>query len=68
MNSCLATAWPTAWPDVNEESSYVCNFCTRPAVYDAEAILDDGGERSVWLCGKCDRSKQILKNWEVICD
>jgi ribosomal protein L37AE/L43A len=63
MNSCLATAWP----DVNEESCFVCDFCNRPAEYDVEAPVESG-KKSIWLCGKCDRSKQILKNWEVICD
>ena len=64
MNSCLATV---VQPDLNIDNSFVCDFCQRPAEYDVETTID-GGERSVWLCGKCDRSKQILKNWEVICD
>lgn len=63
MNSCLSTVQPNLW----SEKMFVCDFCHRPAEYDVEAIID-GGERSVWLCGICDRSKQILKNWEVICD
>ena len=61
MSSCLATVQP----DLYSENLFVCDFCHRPAEYDVEAIID-GGERSVWLCGECDKSKQILKNWEVI--
>ena len=62
MQSCLtAAARPEPW----DEDLLVCDFCHRPAEIDTEAIVD-GYERSVWLCGKCTKSKQILKQWEVI--
>ncbi len=62
MQSCLTAALrPEPW----DENQFICDFCHRPAEIDTEAIVD-GYERSVWLCGKCDKSKQILKNWEVI--
>lgn len=54
-------------PDLDTETPFVCDFCNRPAEFDVEAVID-GGERSLWLCGKCDKSKQILKNWEVLSD
>ena len=62
MCSCLSTI---ALPELFSENLFVCDFCYRTAEYDVEAMID-GGERSVWLCGECDRSKQILKNWEII--
>jgi len=52
-------------PEPWDENLPICDFCHRPAAIDAEAIVD-GHERSVWLCGKCPKSKQILKQWEVI--
>ena len=64
MTSCLAKE---DYPDLDTDVHLKCSFCERPAEYDVEATID-GGERSLWLCGICDRSKQILKNWEVICD
>ncbi|MDA3789161.1 MAG: hypothetical protein PF503_11830 [Desulfobacula sp.] len=62
MSTCLTEL---ACPKLYSENLFICDFCHRPAEFDVEATID-GGERSVWLCGKCDKSKQILKNWEVI--
>jgi len=62
MESCLTAA---ARPEPSDENIFVCDFCHRVAEIDTEAIVD-GHERSVWLCGECTRSKQILKQWEVI--
>ena len=64
MTSCLAKE---DYPDLDTDVQLKCSFCERSAEYDVEATID-GGERSLWLCGICDRSKQILKNWEVIYD
>jgi len=64
MTSCLAVE---DYADLDTDVQLRCSFCERPAEYDVEATID-GGVRSVWLCGECDRSKQILKNWEVISD
>jgi len=61
MDSCLSTAQP----ELYSENLLMCDFCHRAGEYDLDTIID-GGERSVWLCGKCIKSKQILKNWEVI--
>ncbi len=63
MNACLATELSTL--KLYSENQFVCDFCHRPAEYDIEAIVENG-TRSVWLCGECDKSKQLLKNWEVI--
>ncbi|NWH05901.1 hypothetical protein [Desulfobacter latus] len=63
MQSCLTAA--AVRPEPWDENQFVCDFCHRPAEIDTEAIID-GHERSVWLCGRCTRSKQILKQWEVI--
>lgn len=62
MQPCLTAA---VRPEPCYENLPLCDFCHRPAKIDAEAIVD-GHERSVWLCGKCTKSKQILKQWEVI--
>ena len=62
MSNCLTEL---ACPKLYSENLFICDFCDRPAEFDVEATID-GGERSVWLRGKCDKSKQILKNWEVI--
>lgn len=62
MQPCLtAAARPEPW----DENLFICQYCHRDAEYDVVAIID-GHERSVWLCGKCPKSKQILKQWEVI--
>ena len=52
MSNCLTEL---ACPKLYSENLFICDFCPRPAEFDVEATID-GGERSVWLCGKCDKS------------
>lgn len=47
------------------ELSIQCEFCNRHAVVSVEKIVH-GINRLIWLCNNCARSKQLLKNWEVI--
>ncbi len=59
--SLTATARSEPW----SKPILVCYFCQRPAELEREATIK-GEKKSVWLCGHCTKSKQIIKNWEVI--
>lgn len=46
-------------------TSVRCEFCSKPGEWDIETMVD-GKERSIWICGKCPKSRMILNMWEII--